>query len=434
MNIDILYSHFLKNQKICTDSRKVEKDSIFFALKGPKYNGNLFAKDALKKGAKIAVVDHDFKYKDERFFHVYNPLLCLQNLAKKHRKKFNIPVIGITGTNGKTSTKEFISIFLSHKFNVAHTKGNLNNHIGVPLTILTINHSHTIAVLEFGANKKGDIKELCEIANPTHGLITNIGKAHLKDFINIENIINTKTELWSYLIKQNGTIFLNYDDKLLMQKSKEIFNNDIIKKCNLHGYGLNEQNNIELIEGTNLLHIKYDRSLIKTNITGSYNLINIICAVKVASYFQVKSEKIKELLPKVKIKNRSEFIKTQKNEIILDAYNANPNSMCIAIKNFLEIKNYKINQKIIIIGDMLELGKEEIIEHQKIIQLLNKSQLPKNNIFLIGSIFSKTQNQFQIFENKNTMINFLKENSLFDKIIFIKGSRKIELESLIQQL
>ena len=434
MNINKLYSLFLKNPKICTDSRKVEKDSIFFALKGPKYNGNLFAEEALKKGAIIAVVDQCFKENDNRFFSVPNVLLCLQSLAKKHREKLHIPIIGITGTNGKTSTKEFIALLLSEKFNVAYTKGNLNNHIGVPLTILSINNNHTIAVLEFGANKKGDITEICEIAKPTHGLITNIGKAHLKDFINIENIINTKIELWEHLIKENGIIFFNYDDKILLQKSKELFNEKIKRTYKLYGINLAKKNNLQLITNSHLLIIDYDGALIQTNITGSYNFINIICAIKVALYFKVKAEIIKKLLPKIGVKNRSEFIKSKNNDIILDAYNANPNSMSIAIQDFLKIKNYKNEQKVLILGDMLELGKEEFIEHHKIIEILEKSNILEKNVFLIGCNFSKTKNQFQKFPTKEDFFCFLKNANIKNKLILIKGSRKIELENLIEEL
>ena len=435
MNIEFLYSQFLKYPKIYTDSRKVCKNSIFFALKGERYNGNLFAKEALKKGAKIAIVDQKFKESDSRFFYVKDTLICLQQLAKKHREKLKIPIIGITGTNGKTSTKEFIALLLSESFNVAYTKGNLNNHIGVPLTILRIKNTHSIAVLEFGANKKGDIKELCEIANPTHGLITNIGKAHLQDFINIKNIVNTKTELWTYLIKNNGKIFLNYDDPILMNKASQIFNPKSIKDCEIYGESLAKKNIIKLIPGSHLIHIEYNGSIIKTNITGKYNLINILCAVTVALYFNIKSNTIQKLLPRISVKNRSEFIKTKKNEIILDAYNANPHSMDLAIKNFLEIENYSITDKIIILGDMLELGEEEIIEHEKIIKLLNQSKLLRKNIFLIGDVFSKIKNEFQTFYNKNDLTTIInKKNKLIGKIILIKGSRKLELEKLVKNL
>lgn len=434
MNIDTLYSYFLRYPRIYTDSRKVQKNSIFFALKGKRYNGNLFAEEALEKGAKIVVVDQNLQTSDDRFFYVKDSLVCLQKLAKKHREKLKIPIIGITGTNGKTSTKEFIALLLSETFNVAYTKGNLNNHIGVPLTILSINANHTIAVLEFGANKKGDIKELCEIANPTHGLITNIGKAHLKDFINIKNITNTKTELWTHLIKNSGKIFLNYDDPNLMNKAREIFTQKSINECKMYGESLNDKNIISLIPGSHLLEIKYNGSIIKTKIIGKYNLINIICAITVASYFKIEPELIKNLLPKIGLKNRSELISSKKNEIILDAYNANPNSMYLAIKNFLEIENYLIEHKIIILGDMLELGKEEIMEHEKILKLLHQSKILKKNIFLIGNVFSKISSEFQTFYNTNEIIPIFKKNKLTGKIILIKGSRKLELEKLVEKL
>ena len=434
MNLELLYSHFLKHPKIYTDSRKVTKNSIFFALKGKKYNGNLFAEEALEKGAKIVVVDQKIK-NDTRFFYVKNSLICLQELAKKHRENLKIPIIGITGTNGKTSTKEFISLLLSSSFNVAYTKGNLNNHIGVPLTILKINNNHTIGVVEFGANKKGDIKELCEIAKPTHGLITNVGKAHLQDFISLENIINTKTELWVYLMENNGIIFFNTDDKLLTKKAKKIFKESVIQRFQLYGENIKTEKDIKLLENSHFLNFKYNGSIINTKIVGKYNLINIMAAIKVATYFQITAKKIKKVLPIISIKNRSEFIKTKKNEIVLDAYNANPYSMNIAIKNFLEIENYKDNEKIIILGDMLELGKQEIQEHEKIIRLLEKSNIPQKNIFLIGTLFLKTKNNyFKKFKNKDEIISFLKDKKLIKKLILIKGSRKMELEKLLKKV
>lgn len=436
MNINELYSIFLKYPKIYTDSRKVKGRGIFFALRGNNFNGNLYAEEALKKGASIVIIDDNNvnKEKDNRYIYVKNSLIFLQKLAKKHREQFDIPFIGITGSNGKTTTKELIALLLSKKYQVAYTKGNLNNHIGVPLTILNITKKDSIAVIEFGASKKGDIKELCEIANPTHGLITNIGKAHLKEFINIENILETKTELWEFLIKRKGTIFINNEDKLLMKKARKMLLNINLENNIFYGKECNNKNNIDLVDESHLLKLKYNNSIIKTNISGSYNLINIICAIKVASYFSVKSDCIKKLIPKIGIKNRSEFIKTKKNEVILDAYNANPNSMKIAINNFIDIENYDINDKVIIIGDMLELGSYEFKEHENIIRLLEKSPLSNDNIFLVGRIFSNMKCKFLKFNTKENFVEHLKNNLYKNKIILIKGSRKLELEKLVISL
>ena len=435
MNIDKLYSLFLKYPKIFIDSRKVNGTGIFFALKGDNYNGNIYAKEALNKGAKIAITDDEsIAKKDERLIYVKNSLAYLQLLAIKHREQLNIPIIGITGSNGKTTTKEFIALLLSDKYKVGYTQGNLNNHIGVPLTILKIKKEDTIAVIEFGASKKGDIRELCEIAKPTHGLITNIGKAHLKDFKNIETILETKTELWDFLIKNKGIIFINKDDILLNNKASKLLLDNHEKKYFFYGKNLNKENNVDLIPGSHLLKIKYNKSTINTNISGTYNLINIICAIKVATFFDIKRNNIIKLLPKIGVKNRSEFIKTTKNKIILDAYNANPNSMKIAIENFIEIDNYNIKNKIIIIGDMLELGLYELKEHESIIKMLEKSPLPIENIFLVGSIFSNIKSEFLKFETREIFSNYIKENKFNNKMILIKGSRKLELEKLLRIL
>ena len=260
-------------------------------------------------------------------------LNCLQDLAKKHRENTEIPVFAITGTNGKTSTKNLIYDVLKQKYNTKKTSGNFNNHIGLPLTILSIDKNHEIAVLEFGASKLGDIQELCEIGKPTHGLITNIGNAHLQEFINVKNIINTKTELWKYLIKNKGTIFLNTDDKNLVNQRK--INKVYSSYNNIYEYG-STSDNVQIIESNPYLNFKWENKLVKTKIVGEYNLINIIASINIGKFFGVDLNKIKKVLTNYKFKNnRSELIKTKYNQIILDAYNANPSSMMIAIKALL---------------------------------------------------------------------------------------------------
>jgi len=428
MNIDFLYSKFLELKKISTDTRKEIKGSIFFCLKGSNFNGNDYAIDAIKKGAEIVIVDEKINKKEPKLYYVKNVLNCLQNLAKKHRETLKIPVLAITGTNGKTSTKNLIYDVLKQKYNTKKTIGNYNNHIGLPLTILSIDKNHEIAVLEFGASKLGDIHELCEIGKPTHGLITNIGNAHLQEFINIENIINTKTELWRYLINNKGTFFLNSDDKNLVNQSKI---NKIYSSYNhIIEYG-SASDNIQIIESNPYLSFKWEEKLIKTKIIGEYNLINIIASIKIGNFFGVNLNKIIELLTNYKFKNnRSELIKTKYNQIILDAYNANPTSMMFAIRSFIKLKtNF---EKVIILGDMLELGSETIKFHKEIVEYLHLKNI--KNCILVGDIFHKVSCDFIKFKSKEQLVKNLSKEKNKQKLILIKGSRKMKLETLIDTL
>ena len=428
MNIDFLYSKFLELKKISTDTRKEIKGSIFFCLKGSNFNGNDYAIDAIKKGAEIVVIDEKINKKEPKLYYVKNVLNCLQNLAKKHRETLKIPVLAITGTNGKTSTKNLIYDVLKQKYNTKKTIGNYNNHIGLPLTILSIDKNHEIAVLELGASKLGDIRELCEIGKPTHGLITNIGNAHLQEFINIENIINTKTELWSYLINNKGTFFLNSDDKNLVNQRK--INKIYSSHDNIIEYG-SATDNIQIIESNPYLSFKWEDKLIKTKIVGEYNLINIIASIRIGKFFGVNLNKITELLTNYKFKNnRSELIKTKYNQIILDAYNANPSSMMIAIKSFIKLKtNF---EKVIILGDMLELGNETIKFHKEIVEYLHSKNITK--CILVGDIFHKISCDFIKFKSKEQLVKNLSKEKNKQKLILIKGSRKMKLETLIDTL
>jgi len=428
MNIDFLYSKFLELKKISTDTRKEIKGSIFFCLKGSNFNGNDYAIDAIKKGAEIVVVEEKINKTEPKLYYVKNVLNCLQNLAKKHRETLKIPVLAITGTNGKTSTKNLIYDILKQKYNTKKTIGNYNNHIGLPLTILSIEKNHEIAVLEFGASKLGDIHELCEIGKPTHGLITNIGNAHLQEFINIENIINTKAELWSYLINNKGTFFLNTDDKHLVNQRK--INKIYSSSNNIFKYG-SATDNIQLIESNPYLSFKWEGKLIKTKIVGEYNLINIIASIRIGKFFGVNLNKIKELLTNYKFNNnRSELIKTKYNQIILDAYNANPSSMMIAIRSFIKLKtNF---EKVIILGDMLELGDETIKFHKEIIEYLHLKKI--KNCILVGDIFHKISCEFLKFKSKEQLVKNLSKGKKKQKLILIKGSRKMKLETLIDAL
>jgi len=428
MNIDFLYSKFLEIKKISTDTRKNVKGSIFFCLKGTNYNGNKFAHKALENGAKIIITDEKQKNTKPEFILVDNSLKCLQKLAEKHREKLNIPVVAITGTNGKTSTKNLIFEILNQKFNVKKTTGNLNNHIGVPLSILSIHKNHELAVLEFGASKLGDIAELCNIGKPTHGLITNIGQAHLKEFKNVKNIIATKTELWTYLSSKNGVIFFNLEDKPLEKifSEKTIYSN--YKK--IINYGIT-QNEVNFISADPFLKFTWKKELINTKIVGNYNLINIISAIAIGEFFGVKKNQIIKALQNNSFKNnRSELIKTANNQIILDAYNANPSSMKVSIKSFMNIKTSM--QKTLIIGDMLELGEKSKNFHQELVEFIKNKKI--QHCITIGETFYQTKSSFLKFKNKKLLEKFLIENSIQKNLILIKGSRKMKLETLQELL
>ncbi len=415
MNIQELYEIYLQNPIISTDTRIIKKKSLFFCLIGDNFNGNDFALQALELGAKYVVSD-DIKNKNiENVFIVKNALHTLQELAKYHRINLNIPIIGITGTNGKTTTKELISTVLSSKYKTFATYGNLNNHIGVPLSILSIPKDIEIAVIEMGANHIGEIAELCEISQPTHGIITNIGKAHLQGFKNIEGVLETKKALYQYLEKINGIVFINKNDKVLFEISN--FNNKIfyenIKTLNIEPY----------------LSVIFDNEIISSNLIGDYNFNNLNAAITIGKYFKVPTISIKTSIENYFPKNnRSQFIKTENNELFLDAYNANPSSMDAALNYFAKLNK---NNKVIILGDMLELGNESEKEHLKIIdKLKNENDVA---IFLIGTEFSKFKNNnFKTFSTNIEAFQFFQINKIVNSYIMIKGSRGIKLESLIE--
>jgi UDP-N-acetylmuramoyl-tripeptide--D-alanyl-D-alanine ligase len=424
--IDEIYDAFIDcNQQITTDTRKINKNDLFFALRGPTFNGNSFTHKALKKGAKYAVIDDENYFIEGKTFLVDDVLNSLQKLALIHRRKINIPVIAITGTNGKTTTKELIGSVLNTKFNVLITKGNLNNHIGVPLTILKIQNQHQIAVIEMGASKKGDIKELVEIALPNYGIITNIGKAHLAGFGNIETIQKTKLELYDYIIKSKGEIILNKDDSLLFDY--------LPSTLTKHTYGHNLSDLVgKLINQDPFLEIeiksKKNKEIINTHLLGSYNLNNVLAAVSFGQIFGLGLKNISNAISKYKPNNnRSQLIKTKNNIIIADCYNANPTSTLEALKSF---KNLKNENKLVILGDMLELGEVEDEEHQFIVNYLKNNNIKS---FLVGKYYQKTVSNFKCFESTEQIIDFIKSENYTDYIVLLKGSRGIQLESIINE-
>ncbi len=431
--MNLLYTKFLScNQNITTDTRKITKDCIYFALKGEKFDGNIFAEDALEQGAAYAVVDNAKIAKGDKYILVQDVLTTLQQLANHHRKQLKIPIIGITGSNGKTTTKELVHAVLSKKYNTQYTQGNLNNHIGVPLTLLTITPQHEMAVVEMGANHQLEIDMLCRIAEPDFGIITNIGKAHLEGFGGIEGVKKGKSELYRYLKEINGTVFLHGDDTVLGDLAKE--NNkvtygtnklyDVVGKCNKNSLF------VEFAWRTRYKATEVKAAdYIKTNLVGVYNYNNALCAACVGNYFKIEEALINEAIQNyVPTNNRSQLQKTENNSLILDYYNANPSSMQAAIENFY---NMSATDKMLVLGDMLELGEESVTEHQAIINLLHEKKL--NDYLLVGPIFSSLQKEKSFVTSKQAG-EFLQANPTKNKTILIKGSRGIALEEVVKAL
>jgi len=410
-----LYNIFLKNPHVCTDSRNIIPGGIFFALSGKHFNGNKFALDAISKGCSFAVID-DVKFNSgHNMILVDNVLKTLQDLAKIHREKLTIPVIGITGTNGKTTSKELIRSVLKSSMNCYATKGNLNNHIGVPLSILEINSKHDIAVIEMGANHKNEIDFLCNISKPTHGVITNIGKAHLKGFKDYDGVLKTKNELYNYIKLNNGLLFVNKDDEQLVNLSSEISQKN---------YGYQSNLELKIISNKPFVNIKWGNYLLKSNLIGEYQYYNIALAVCIGEYFKISKEKIRIQIEKYKPNNnRSQVINTKKNVVILDAYNANPSSMKAMIYSFA---NQNYDNELLILGDMLELGTYSKNEHNMIISLCKKLKL---NFILVGKEFSKVHKDS--LKGIRELCEFIKKNPINNKTILIKGSRGISLELIV---
>ncbi len=421
--INELYRHYTRSGGITTDSRHVEKESVFFALKGDNFDGNTYASEALEKGASLAVIDNKDYAAGPGFFPVDDTLKTLQDLAAYHRKMLDIPVIGLTGTNGKTTSKELINQVFSKKYKTHATDGNLNNHIGVPLTLLGIGNDIEIAIVEMGANHEGEIAELCSIAQPTHGLITNIGKAHLEGFKSWEGVIRAKSELYDYLLKSTGKAYVHYDDKLLMKLAspllKETYGTD--NKANVHA---------SIMASIPFLEIQWDQQIIKTHLYGDYNFENVMAAVCIGRSFQVEPADIIEAIASyIPANNRSQLVKSQSNTIFLDAYNANPSSMLASIRHFQRQGDKK---KVLILGDMLELGKDSQKEHKGILEeIRNKFEM----VILVGPEFLALKDtDFIAFEETIQAAEWIRSHPIKDASILVKGSRGIALEKLIKYL
>jgi UDP-N-acetylmuramoyl-tripeptide--D-alanyl-D-alanine ligase len=424
MNIEDIYKIYQQFPSIQTDSRKLQRDDFFFALKGPNFNGNDFAKQALDSGAAYVVADEKLNFADERILKVDDVLETLQQLAKHHREQFHIPFIAITGSNGKTTTKELLHEVLSTTFKTYTTKGNLNNHIGIPLTILKIKSDAEIAVIEMGANHLNEISGYCRYAQPTHGLITNIGKAHLEGFGGVENVKKGKGELFEYLKNNKGTAFVNTDDASVFDLSKSM--KDVI----FYGSKSQKAKGI-IIENDPFIKVKIEEEdpiSILTHLVGAYNLPNVLAAFCVGTYFNVEKEKIKKTIENYAPSNsRSQLIQTDTNTIILDAYNANPGSMRAAIENFTNLKSDK---KVLLLGSMMELGKDSKQEHEAIVSLID--QYKWYAVVLVGKNFKEIKSNYILCDNSLQARDWFKNAHLQNAQILIKGSRSMQMEKVLE--
>ena len=475
--IEKLYSIFLQHPIVCTDTRDIKPGSIFFALKGGNFNGNEFAEKALEMGCAYAVIDEEnFVSKDNcgteqfplekgarpartypfdtgggiygKFIVVDDVLKALQQLANHHRRQLSIPVIGITGSNGKTTSKELMNAVLSKKYNVLATVGNLNNHIGVPLTLLSITKEHEMAIVEMGANHQGEIAELSSIAEPDFGVITNIGKAHLEGFGGLEGVKKGKSELYKYIQSKQGKLFVHGDDEVLLELSGSTEKVTYGTKKLYDIVGAVHENKNEFISFQwatryNAVNIKKSE-LISTQLVGIYNYYNLVCAACVGNYFKVEDELINQALREyTPSNNRSQLHKTKHNTLILDYYNANPSSMSLSIENFASLNH---PNKMLILGDMLELGSESEKEHDAIVSLLKEKNL--SNALLVGPLFiaagkkglslnpspSGEGSGLKTFATSDDAVEYLKQHQVKDATILIKGSRGIKLEKVVEVL
>lgn len=445
-----LYHKFIQSSGICTDSRNVTPNCIYFALKGTNFDGNSFASEALEKGASYVVIDNPAYQISDRTILVDDALVTLQKLANYHRKQLAPLVIAITGSNGKTTTKELFHSVLSQYFNVVATKGNLNNHIGVPLTLLSIKPGTDIAIVEMGANHLHEIEQLCSIAEPDYGYITSIGKAHLEGFGSFEGVIKAKSELYDYLKKHQKTIILNHDDSLqkkLLEGYNAIYsfgqdkNADVlIKLLKVNPVAVSicetfkkitsgeKQESILIANPEEMSGLGDQEIIINSNLTGRYNYSNMASAIAMGRFFKIPSDLIKKGIESyIPNNNRSQFIKTENNILLLDAYNANPSSMEEAIKNVASFDTF--SKKVLILGDMFELGTFSKEEHQNIVDIVKKYEW--EDVFLIGEHFASTESDYNRFKNFAEFNRFFEKKYFQNTFFLIKGSRGMALERVL---
>ena len=417
MKIKNIYNLYSKHFLVDTDTRNIRKNTIFFALKGDNFNGNKFAKTALDLGAIYAIVDEKKYATQSNIILVSNVLETLQCLANYHRNALKAPIIGLTGSNGKTTTKELINVILSKRYKTTATKGNLNNHIGVPLTLLSMTPETEIGIVEMGANHKKEIEHLCTICEPDFGYITNFGKAHLEGFGGIEGVIEGKSELYTFLEKNNKTVFINPEDDIQVEKTKDI---KIIK--------FNDE--LKFVEVNPFVKLSFNSNFIQSNLIGKYNYTNIAIACTIGEYFKISNTKIKEAIENyIPNNNRSQVIEKKSNKIILDAYNANPSSMKAALDNFASLNE---EYKTVILGDMFELGDSSLEEHQSIVDLVKG--LNFNNSFFVGENFYQTKTNKLLFKTFKDLLAYINNNPLKYQSILIKGSRGMRLERLLDNI
>jgi UDP-N-acetylmuramoyl-tripeptide--D-alanyl-D-alanine ligase len=426
LEIQQLHALFLQCHSACTDTRKLIKNDMYFALKGDTFNGNTYAEQAIGQGAKFAVIDEVQYYKSSNTIVVNNVLETLQELAAFHRMFLNVPIIALTGSNGKTTTKELINAVLSEKYRTNATIGNLNNHIGVPLTLLSMNNDTEIGIVEMGANHLKEIDFLCQIAKPDYGYITNFGKAHLEGFGSVEGVIKGKSEMYDYLIEHGKTIFVNSNDSIQMEKTKGAITFSFGNKSQTPNIS------IDFYKAQPFVVCTYNNLTIESQLIGDYNFSNIAAAIAIGNHFKVEDSSIKQAIENyVPTNNRSQIIQKDSNKIILDAYNANPTSMAAALNNF----DKQIGNKIAIIGDMFELGDEAAQEHQHIADLANSLNI--DNIILIGENFYQIKIDSDKSSKYKSFSDFkeaFKPGSIKDSILLIKGSRGMAMERILDIL
>ncbi|ESU21457.1 murF protein [Flavobacterium enshiense DK69] len=427
MRIEDIYQCFLQSTGVCTDTRKITSDCLFVALKGDNFDANEFAQQALNNGAAFAIIDNKKYFTDEdKMLLVSDSLKALQDLANYHRQELGLPIIALTGSNGKTTTKELINAVLSKKYITKATVGNLNNHIGVPLTLLSFNEDTDIGIVEMGANHQKEIEMLCEIAEPDYGYITNFGKAHLEGFGGVEGVIKGKSELYQYLEKHQKTVFINLDDPIQKEKTETLTRST---------FSQSEKADIKIdsASANPMVKISFNNLEINSHLIGIYNANNINAAITIGKYFNVSDADIKEAIENyIPSNNRSQLMEKNGNHIILDAYNANPSSMSAAIENFIQLEGHN---KIAILGDMFELGKESINEHKKVIDLLLKQT--QIETYFVGKDFfaNKTENNhLHFYDSYDTFATFFQTKKPTGKTILIKGSRGMALERTLEIL
>ena len=418
-----LYSKFFESSSVCTDTRKIESNCLFFALKGDNFDGNLYADEALEKGASFAVIDNPDQQGVRKIL-VENVLTALQDLAHFHRKQLKLPIVAITGSNGKTTTKKLVSEVLSKKFKVRATKGNLNNHIGVPLTLLSFTAELDLGIVEMGANHQKEIESLCKIAEPNYGYITNFGKAHLEGFGGVEGVIKGKSELYAYLIQHDGLIFFDRDDDIQVKKA-----------VNYKNYSIGEKPlsdcRVIFMNANPFVELEYSHLQIKSQLIGEYNFKNIAAAIGIGRYFGVGKDKIKEAIENFEPEEmRSQVIEKNDLKILLDAYNANPTSMKAALESF---KKMSATSQTVILGDMFEIGETTLEEHRQILKTCET--LNFDSILVCGEYFSEVSKDFEnisSFKTTKDLTFFISKNKpKSSSFILIKGSRRMQLENLM---